>query len=40
MRHKPWVPWAFLAAPLLLYSIWVIYPTISTFDSCLYNNPY
>lgn len=31
MRHKPWVPWAFLAVPLLLYSVWVIYPTLSTF---------
>lgn len=31
MRHKPWVPWAFLAIPLLLYSVWVIYPTIFTF---------
>ena len=31
MRHRPWVPWAFLAAPLLLYSVWVIYPTLSTF---------
>ncbi|WP_367363568.1 hypothetical protein [Mesotoga sp.] len=30
MRSKRWVPWAFLALPLTMYSIWVIYPLIST----------
>jgi len=30
MRSKRWVPWAFLVLPLTMYSIWVIYPLIST----------
>jgi ABC-type sugar transport system permease subunit len=31
MTTKKWVPYAFLAVPLAMYSIWVIYPIISTF---------
>ena len=31
MKHRAWVPWAFLSAPLLLYAVWVIYPTLATF---------
>jgi len=30
MKSRRWVPWAFLALPLTMYSIWVIYPLIST----------
>ncbi len=26
LKGKKWVPWAFLALPLAMYSIWVIYP--------------
>lgn len=31
-KNKWWVPWAFLAIPLVLYGIWVIYPVIQTFS--------
>lgn len=31
MRHHPLTPWAFLIVPLILYAIWVIYPTFATF---------
>lgn len=31
MRHHPLTPWAFLAIPLALYAVWVIYPTFATF---------
>ncbi|MFO7882473.1 MAG: sugar ABC transporter permease [Kosmotogaceae bacterium] len=31
MTAKKWVPYAFLAVPLTMYSIWVLYPIISTF---------
>ncbi|HHF08830.1 MAG TPA: sugar ABC transporter permease, partial [Kosmotoga arenicorallina] len=30
MKSQKWVPYAFLALPLLMYSIWVIFPIIQT----------
>lgn len=30
MKSKKWVPYAFLALPLLMYSIWVIFPIFQT----------
>ena len=31
MKHHPLTPWAFLIVPLVLYGVWVIYPTFATF---------